>query len=432
MRACTVVAVAITLLASGAPRVARADCTPSTTLSACIDSDNLWPHAGAGPFLSIGSPVTVPAGEVSFGIVTSYLSRPIGLRVASPNPDGTVVYLIDNVVDSTFLWSFGVTDRMELTLAAPVTFYQDGAGLGDVTGSGAALVRSAIRDARAGVTWAVLPRPRAGSQDGWALTSRLEFAVPTATADAFAGGSTMTAVPTVTLTRRIGRLDLAAEAGARLRGEQRLADVVVGSQLSGALGGSFEVLPRHLLTAGAEAFVLGTLASEGPLGPTAVHGPALVPAEWIVSATTAPLLAGNVSFTLGGGGAIPFASEGALTTPRFRFEIALRYAPTGRDTDGDGIPDVDDKCPNEPEDFDGFQDADGCPDPDNDGDGIPDALDKCRDEPEDFDGFQDTDGCPDPDNDGDGIPDVDDRCPNVPEDLDGIQDADGCPENPHP
>jgi outer membrane protein W len=69
------------------------------------------------------------------------------------------------------------------------------------------------------------------------------------------------------------------------------------------------------------------------------------------------------------------------------------------DPDHDGIVGDADKCPNEPEDKDGFQDEDGCPDPDNDGDGIPDAMDKCPNEPEDKDGFQDEDGCPDPDND---------------------------------
>ena len=98
------------------------------------------------------------------------------------------------------------------------------------------------------------------------------------------------------------------------------------------------------------------------------------------------------------------------------------------DKDGDGIPDDVDKCPNEPEDKDGFQDDDGCPDLDNDGDGIPDALDKCPNEPEDKDGFQDEDGCPDPDNDHDGIPDALDKCPNEPEDFDGFQDQDGCPD----
>jgi len=51
---------------------------------------------------------------------------------------------------------------------------------------------------------------------------------------------------------------------------------------------------------------------------------------------------------------------------------------------------------------------------DRDGDGIPDDFDKCPDEPEDRDGFQDDDGCPDPDNDGDGILDINDQCPNEP------------------
>ena len=101
---------------------------------------------------------------------------------------------------------------------------------------------------------------------------------------------------------------------------------------------------------------------------------------------------------------------------------------SNRDSDGDGIPDTDDRCPQEAEDYDGFQDQDGCPDLDNDGDGIPDVKDKCPDEAEDFDGFQDEDGCPDLDNDGDGIPDVKDKCPNEAEDFDGFQDDDGCPD----
>jgi OOP family OmpA-OmpF porin len=98
------------------------------------------------------------------------------------------------------------------------------------------------------------------------------------------------------------------------------------------------------------------------------------------------------------------------------------------DRDGDGIKDDRDKCPTEPEDKDGFQDEDGCPDPDNDGDGIPDASDKCPNEPEDKDGFQDEDGCPDLDNDGDGLSDKVDQCPNDPEDKDNFEDDDGCPD----
>jgi outer membrane protein OmpA-like peptidoglycan-associated protein len=102
------------------------------------------------------------------------------------------------------------------------------------------------------------------------------------------------------------------------------------------------------------------------------------------------------------------------------------------DNDRDGILDGDDKCPNIPEDKDGFQDEDGCPEGnanDRDGDGILDDLDKCPDDPEDFDGFEDEDGCPESDNDRDGIPDADDLCPLVPEDRDNFEDQDGCPDN---
>ena len=75
--------------------------------------------------------------------------------------------------------------------------------------------------------------------------------------------------------------------------------------------------------------------------------------------------------------------------------ITVIKEPGSKDRDGDGIPDNVDRCPDQPEDKDGFQDEDGCPDPDNDGDGIPDTLDKCPNEPETFNNYKDDDGCPD-------------------------------------
>ncbi len=98
------------------------------------------------------------------------------------------------------------------------------------------------------------------------------------------------------------------------------------------------------------------------------------------------------------------------------------------DNDGDGVPDVSDGAINTPEDHDGFQDNDGVPDPDNDGDGILDVVDSAPNAAEDFDGFKDRDGAPDPDNDGDGILDADDGCPNDAETFNGYEDADGCPD----
>ncbi len=98
------------------------------------------------------------------------------------------------------------------------------------------------------------------------------------------------------------------------------------------------------------------------------------------------------------------------------------------DSDGDGIPDSKDVCPYIPEDVDGHEDADGCPDFDNDGDGISDANDACPNVREDKDGFEDDDGCPEDDNDKDGILDVNDKCPEKPETFNNFKDADGCPD----
>ncbi len=102
--------------------------------------------------------------------------------------------------------------------------------------------------------------------------------------------------------------------------------------------------------------------------------------------------------------------------------------PGKNDRDGDGLPDSLDACRTEAEDKDGYQDEDGCPDPDNDRDGIDDAADACRDEAEDKDGYEDTDGCPERDNDADGVLDAVDRCPDQKEDLDNFDDEDGCPD----
>src|SRR6185436_3237823 len=58
--------------------------------------------------------------------------------------------------------------------------------------------------------------------------------------------------------------------------------------------------------------------------------------------------------------------------------------PAPGDRDGDGYLDPEDTCPDQPENFNGYQDPDGCPDdPDTDGDGLVDSLDSCVLEPED-------------------------------------------------
>lgn len=116
-------------------------------------------------------------------------------------------------------------------------------------------------------------------------------------------------------------------------------------------------------------------------------------------------------------------------SPELRIYATIGFQPeTGPDRDRDGVAGRADRCPDEPEDRDGWEDGDGCPDPDNDEDGLADADDEAPDEPEDWDGYQAQDGAPDPDNDGDSVPDAQDGCPMEAEDFDGWQDDDGCPE----
>jgi len=84
------------------------------------------------------------------------------------------------------------------------------------------------------------------------------------------------------------------------------------------------------------------------------------------------------------------------------------------DTDGDGIADKDDACP----DVAGPKALQGCPD--KDGDGVADKNDKCPD----VAGPKENGGCPWPDTDGDGVLDKDDKCP----DVKGTVANNGCPE----
>jgi len=164
----------------------------------------------------------------------------------------------------------------------------------------------------------------------------------------------------------------------------------------------------------------------------------------------------GLSFRAGGGAGV---LQG-VGVPAARALAMITYAREVSDKDGDEIYDDKDACPTLPEDKDGFEDSDGCPDEDNDGDKVPDSKDKCPDKPETINGLDDEDGCPDtvPDQDKDGIPDADDKCPDKAgklrtkdfygcpdtdedgvadtvdkcpdqaEDTDGYEDTDGCPD----
>jgi hypothetical protein len=82
--------------------------------------------------------------------------------------------------------------------------------------------------------------------------------------------------------------------------------------------------------------------------------------------------------------------------PTLRAVLGLWWSPRVHDADGDGIEDDRDQCPPLAEDLDGFQDQDGCPDPDNDGDWVPDADDLCPDQAAEENRDLNEDGCTDP------------------------------------
>lgn len=100
------------------------------------------------------------------------------------------------------------------------------------------------------------------------------------------------------------------------------------------------------------------------------------------------------------------------STPHFQHLAGLAIKFGGTDTDGDGVYDKDDACPEVP----GLEAFNGCPD--SDGDGIEDSKDACPNEA----GTAAMNGCPD--SDGDGVADPQDECPETP----GLKELAGCPD----
>jgi OmpA-OmpF porin, OOP family len=203
--------------------------------------------------------------------------------------------------------------------------------------------------------------------------------------------------------------------GGNLAGAYRKSVVIgstdVGSEFRYALGAGYRVSPVFKVMG--EAF--GTTRFSTNAGENTMEG--------LAGVQIVPL-GSPIQFTLGGGTGI----VQGVGVPKVRAFLGVIYLAEGKDTDGDGIEGAADQCPTEPEDLDGYEDNDGCPDNDNDLDTIPDKQDKCPGRAEDQDGFQDNDGCPEADNDNDGIADTGDRCPNEPESKNGYKDDDGCPD----
>ncbi len=329
--------------------------------------------------------------------------------------------LVEHALRAHVGLSLGLFDRVVVFAGLPVDLVQSGTSVeGLPAGTGAGL----------GDVW-LGARARLWGEPGelFALGVQLALTLPTAgaanAAQRYSGELGATVAPTVLLeVRPVSRLRLTGNVGARFRTD-RAAEVVnlaIGHELTWALGATVDALP-DLLAVYVEGF--GGVAFDALGTPAARVG---APVEVLGGARVQAIPGLELGAALGTG-----LTRG-VGAPDFRAVFTVGYAERpirDSDRDADGLRDPVDGCPDQPEDADGWQDDDGCPDPDDDGDGILDPADACPRQPEDRDGDADDDGCPDPDavdTDRDGILDPSDACVNEPEDADGWQDEDGCPD----
>ncbi len=385
---------------------------------------------------------TVPEhGTWGASLWLGYARAPLVVYSGGERAGALVAYRVASELSASLaLWN-----RLEVGLAAPLVLTQGQDDMIGEVGPVAALGGVGLGDVRLTGKVALL-----GPRSPVTLAVATTVTAPSSTGADYRGEDGVTVTPEVLLARRVGRVRLGANLGWKARSRTELLDLVVDDELTLQLGAGLPLRRVPLVIEGNLA--LATAAGD-PLGRANQNH-----AELLAGLTydlPGPLLA-----TLVGGLGL---SDGA-GTPQWRSLLALRFgslAPSLADRDGDRLVGEADHCPTQPEDNDGFEDDDGCPDPDNDGDGIrdvddrapdeaedrdgfedhdgapdldndgdrvPDARDGCRDDAETVNGFDDEDGCPDtlPDSDGDGVRDVDDRCPGEREDLDGFQDGDGC------
>jgi len=419
------------------------------------------------------------AGDVSFGLVIDggFGILPVNAFV---NDDGVAAAdasradrVVERYLTGTLMFNVGIANRLVVGAQAPVQlvsgpnltlpgqYNDDGGGL-DYQGFGNLVLHAKVR----------LLRPERDPV-GLAAIARVEL--PTGDASRFAGDPTLALWPELALEwRPHRRVRLGVDLGYRVvvgdgAAVRAGAETAPGDPSGNAtramfVGGGSDLVYDDLLTFGVG---LSVRAAE-PLDVIAeVYGTQIASAFGEEHATSVEAIGGLKIFVDGRSYLLAGAGLGlsqGLQSADVRGLVGFVFEPSIGDRDGDGYKDDVDECPDEPEDFDGFADAEGCPDPDNDrdgilddddechlvpedhdgdadddgcpegnegdrdGDGLLDDADECPDDPEDRDGFEEEDGCPDPDNDVDGVLDADDLCPNDPEDVDGFQEEDGCPD----
>ena len=405
-----------------------------------IDLNPFRPAMDSRGYITVNASQVLGHKELSFGLVTNWGKNLLTLENGSCT-EGNCKYSVDNIITPTLIGAFGIkAGKLELEFGLSIPFgvmsgdrspdnnngtptdpnddenYQfEGQGVGDI---GIHLKTRFMNTSK-------------GPKIGLALIGSVYM--PTATeSDKWLGEGKFTPQLMMVVDKEFGetgRLRMAANGGIRFRlGDNEFVDNMVGTDMNPVTGQTIDAGPSIPFGAGISYAIsqqkFDVVAEI--FGAVPLSGENYMPLEAIGGIKV--YLARNSFLTLGGGiGFIP--DKGG--NPDFRAFMGIVFEPNIGDRDGDGKKDDVDKCPDDPEDYDQFEDADGCPEPDNDQDGIKDRDDKCPNEPEDKDGIEDEDGCPEKnkmDRDNDGIMDSDDECPDDPEDKDNFEDKDGCPD----
>jgi outer membrane protein OmpA-like peptidoglycan-associated protein len=397
-----------------------------------FDAGGLKPALGIGALTSVESAAPGAHLETRMQVLVHYVRAPL----VAEYPDGEVLGpLVQNLTLLDLGASVALWERFGFGVGLPVGLGASGRGGEILTGDAGANPRGgAVGDLRMQTQMALLRR----TGDGFGLALGLQATAPTGDETEWLGARGPTWQPRLLLDTRWGGTLLAANVGYTFRREEQLLGEVHDDAFTWAAGATME-LPANLAI-GAEAFgEVGVGADEPPTPGVEALGTV----SWQFAPCFSVRVGGGAGLVsapgaaqfraLGGFGwqcpAREATAEPATPTTAERAGVAsAEPVSRPRDADGDGVRDADDRCPAVPEDSDGHESSDGCPDVDNDLDGFPDIADLCPDAAEDRDGHRDDDGCPDPDNDLDQVADAVDRCPIEPEDLDGDADEDGCPD----
>jgi len=405
-----------------------------------IDLNAFRPAMDSRGYITVNASQVLGHKELSFGLVTNWGSNVLTFEDDSCTltgfESGPCKYSVENVITPTLIAAFGVkAGKLELEFGLSIPF---GVVSGDRSPNfvGDALTPNddenfqfegqGVGDIGVHIKTRFLNTSK-GPKIGLALIGSLYL--PTATeSDRWLGEGKLTPQVMMVVDKEFGatgRLKMAANGGIRLRsGDNQFIDNMMGPATNGVIDAG-ATIPFGFAVSYAIAAQKFDVVAE-LFGAVPLKGENFMPLEAIGGVKL--YLARNSFLTLGGGvGFIP--DKGG--NPDFRAFLGIVFEPNIGDRDGDGKKDDVDKCPDDPEDYDQFEDSDGCPEPDNDQDGILDRDDKCPNEPEDKDGVEDEDGCPEKnkmDRDNDGIMDSDDECPDDPEDKDNFEDKDGCPD----